>query len=83
MPLEDIAFEHRMYLPLAPLLALLVVGVQGMLRRAVRDLGARRAAAAALAALMTLAVLGGVDFLAAPVAGDVAPVVASASHTAA
>ncbi len=59
MPLEDIAFEHRMYLPLAPLLALLVVGVQGMLRRAVRDLGARRAAAAALVASAALLLVVG------------------------
>lgn len=47
------------------------------------DRTARRAAAFGLAALMTLAVLGGVDFLAAPVAADLAPVMAAASQPAA
>lgn len=42
-----------------------------------------RAAAFVFAALTTLAVLGGVDFLAAPQAGDHAPVLAAASQPAA
>jgi tetratricopeptide (TPR) repeat protein len=42
MPLEDILFEHRMYLPLAALLALVVIGVHLLLRRLVPANGPRR-----------------------------------------
>lgn len=57
VPIRDLAFEHRMYLPLAPLAALLVVGGWTALRRARLGTAAtRRIAAAALAAVV--AVLG-------------------------
>ncbi|HVP15432.1 MAG TPA: tetratricopeptide repeat protein [Terriglobales bacterium] len=55
VPVEDPAFEHRMYLPLAGVIALLAVAAGALLRRAGESLrwspGARRAAAVALLAL--------------------------------
>lgn len=53
VPIKDLAFEHRMYLPLAPLVALAVAGGSGLVGRA--GLGAateRRAAVAVTAALV-------------------------------
>jgi protein O-mannosyl-transferase len=53
VPIKDLAFEHRMYLPLAPLVALAVAGGWASLERA--RLGAaaeRRAAVAVTAALV-------------------------------
>ena len=33
VPIRDLAFEHRMYLPLAPLVALLVIGAAALIGR--------------------------------------------------
>jgi tetratricopeptide (TPR) repeat protein len=55
MPLEDIAFEHRMYLPLAPLLALLVVGAHRLLLRLFPLGSSRRSASGVLLSLAAVA----------------------------
>ena len=55
IPLRDLAFEHRMYLPLAPLLALLITGAAAAFARL--DLGparSRRLATAATAVAVTV-----------------------------
>ncbi|MCC6846983.1 MAG: tetratricopeptide repeat protein [Deltaproteobacteria bacterium] len=57
IPIRDLAFEHRMYLPLAPLAALLVLGGRAAIRRA--RLGpARERRVAAAAAAIAVAALG-------------------------
>jgi tetratricopeptide (TPR) repeat protein len=67
IPIRDLAFEHRMYLPLAPLVALLVVAVEALIARL--DLGpapARRlatvAAAVAVTTLGALTILRNLDY---------------------
>ena len=42
IPLKDLAFEHRMYVPLASLLVLLVLGGDALLRRGIADTRRRR-----------------------------------------
>ncbi|MCC6765946.1 MAG: tetratricopeptide repeat protein [Deltaproteobacteria bacterium] len=50
IPIRDLAFEHRMYLPLAPLVALLVLGAWTAIRRArLGRIRERRVATAAVA----------------------------------
>ena len=39
MPILDLAVEHRMYLPLAPVVVLLVLGLDHLLQRGVQDSG--------------------------------------------
>jgi tetratricopeptide (TPR) repeat protein len=52
VPIKDLAFEHRMYLPLAPLLALAVAGVFALIQRAGRRATVdRRLLLAAIAAV--------------------------------
>lgn len=58
VPIRDLAFEHRMYLPLAPLVALLVVGGWTLVGRAGLPAARERTVAAALAAAWIVA-LGG------------------------
>jgi tetratricopeptide (TPR) repeat protein len=67
-PVPDIAFEHRMYVALAPLAILTVAGLYAALRRTIPTPGARRAAAAALwlvalAALTLTTVRRNADYL--------------------
>lgn len=52
VPIQDLAFEHRMYLPLAPLVALAVVGANMALRRLVPQASARTPSAIGLAAVV-------------------------------
>ena len=54
VPIRDLAFEHRMYLPLAPLAALLVAGGWTLVRRA--GLPARRVRTVAAGAAAVVAV---------------------------
>ncbi len=54
VPIRDLAFEHRMYLPLAPLVALLVLGVAALIARAGWPAAsARRVAGGATAVVVT------------------------------
>jgi protein O-mannosyl-transferase len=55
-PIIDLAFEHRMYLPLAPLAVLVVVAGQAALRLVAVRLGIDRSAAPLLSAAAALAV---------------------------
>lgn len=48
LPIDDLAFEHRMYLPLAPLVALLVFGYDALARRFVAGERIRAGLTAAL-----------------------------------
>ena len=61
LPIRDLAFEHRMYLPLACVVVLAVLAADALLRHAVRRgmLGATRGAwtAAAVAAIVAAALL--------------------------
>jgi protein O-mannosyl-transferase len=52
VPLLDVAFEHRLYLPLAAVSALVVFGGYGLIHWAARDPLAKWIAAAALAAIV-------------------------------
>ncbi len=52
VPIRDLAFEHRMYLPLAPLVALLVVGAWALIRRARLPAPTERAVATAAIAIV-------------------------------
>lgn len=57
IPIRDLAFEHRMYLPLAPLVALIVVGIDALIARL--DLGpARTRRLAVVAAAVAVTTLG-------------------------
>jgi tetratricopeptide (TPR) repeat protein len=56
LPLSDVAFEHRMYLPLAGVVALLVVGSYALLDRGSRPWLRHAARHRALAVLLALAV---------------------------
>ena len=72
MPIHDLCFEHRMYLPLAAVIALVVTGVYALGRRALelavpaehressRRLGT---AVAAISCLLVVGFLGGLTFL--------------------
>lgn len=67
VPIRDLAFEHRMYLPLAPLVTLLVAGGWALVRYAHLPPAAGRraaavAAAAVVAALMLLTVVRNHDY---------------------
>jgi tetratricopeptide (TPR) repeat protein len=52
VPIKDLAFEHRMYLPLAPLVALAVVGGRVLLDRTALAVGTRLRVGAALVTLV-------------------------------
>ena len=54
IPIRDMAVEHRMYLPLAPVVVLAVFGWYALTERAVRDPAARRLARVGPAALAVL-----------------------------
>lgn len=57
VPIRDLAFEHRMYLPLAPLVALLVVGAAALIERTgLPPTRARRVAVGATAVAVTVLV---------------------------
>lgn len=67
IPIRDLAFEHRMYLPLAPLVALLVLGAAATFARL--DLGPTRtrrlatiATAGAVTTLVALTILRNLDY---------------------
>lgn len=55
MPIQDVAVEHRMYLPLAGVVTALVIGGDHLMRRLVRDGAARAGVSVALAAGLTVA----------------------------
>lgn len=55
VPIRDLAFEHRMYLPLAPLVALLVAGGWTLVRRTALPAARQRTLAAGLAAAWIVA----------------------------
>jgi tetratricopeptide (TPR) repeat protein len=57
IPIKDLAAEHRMYLPLAPLVALLVVGADAAARGARNAAGSRFVYALALTGGLVLTVL--------------------------
>jgi protein O-mannosyl-transferase len=57
IPIQDLAAEHRMYLPLAPLVALLVLGADAAARRSLGTARSRLAYALALAIGLVLGVL--------------------------
>jgi Flp pilus assembly protein TadD len=57
VPIRDLAFEHRMYLPLAPLAALLVLGAAALIARAgLPPATARRVGTGVTAVVVTLLV---------------------------
>lgn len=58
VPIADLAFEHRMYLPLAPLMALAVAGGAAILRRAIPDDSNRLMAGAAIVAAISVVYAG-------------------------
>jgi len=58
VPIKDLAVEHRMYLPLAAVLAVLVVGWYGLTERCLTDPNARRLARVAPATLAVLLFMG-------------------------
>ena len=55
IPIRDIAFEHRMYLPLAAVVVCVVIGIDHVLSRTSVAGGLRRAIAMALVAMATAA----------------------------
>ncbi len=55
VPLADAAFEHRMYLPSASVILVVVFAMEGLLRRGIPDTGRRRWAFGALTAAVTVA----------------------------
>ena len=58
MPIEDAAFEHRMYLPLAPLLALAVLGVWALFNQQLKQPRLAAVALAVAACLLIAATFG-------------------------
>src|SRR4029077_16493158 len=54
MPNAFLAVEHRMYLPLAPLIVLAVLGAHGLAGRILPDVGTRRALEAAVLGVVGL-----------------------------
>lgn len=60
IPIRDVIFEHRMYLPLAAVLVLLVIGGYRLLQRCFRQIGPRnRPTGAAAALLIAVAIMLG------------------------
>ncbi len=55
IPIKDTLFEHRMYLPLAAVVVLTVIGVHALLDRTVSAPGTRRLLATALVVMATVA----------------------------
>ena len=62
MPVMDLAFEHRMYLPLAPVLVAIAVGIEWGMNRGLKC-PARRATALAVGAAIVCSALGARTFL--------------------
>lgn len=54
VPIKDVIFEHRMYLPLASVAVVVVFGVYGGWRRVAPKLGLRATGSTVVAALLTL-----------------------------
>jgi tetratricopeptide (TPR) repeat protein len=56
IPLQDAAFEHRMYLPLAAVIVVVVGGAYGLLNRLYRALSLKRAAARRISGMLVIVV---------------------------
>ena len=63
VPFEDLAFEHRMYLPLAAVVALLTCGAYRLLMKPVREEAAGKRAARVAAAAVAVAAVGALSVL--------------------
>jgi len=54
VPIADVAFEHRMYLALAPFVGLIVIALTWVLQRNVRDANSRRITATSLVVMAAI-----------------------------